>query len=89
MSQTVMITSTGAKVYISDRDVELAFAELMRLGFTPTEAAENSLTLVIGRAEAQELSVEALLYGQSDFPEELALLAKVNSLLASSKQTTI
>jgi hypothetical protein len=83
-----MITTSGSKVYIQDRDIESAFRELLSVGFSPLEASEQALSLCIGRAEASDMSIQSLLYGQSDFPEELQLLGRVNSLLTSKELTT-
>lgn len=88
MTQTVMVTTSGTKTYITDRDIENAFRDLISVGFAPVEASDQALLLCIGRAEAEDLSIQNLLYGQSDFPEELALLAKVNSLLSSKQILT-
>ena len=89
MSSTVLVTTSGTKTYITDRDIENAFRELISVGFTPLEASDQALLLCIGRAEASDMSTQSLLYGQSDFPQELALLARVNSLLAAKEQTTL
>lgn len=79
MSQTVLVTTQGNKHYITDRTIELAFLDLVSVGYSPVEASNNALALVIGRIEAEELSSQDLVYGKSDFTDELTVLATYNS----------
>jgi hypothetical protein len=79
MTNTVFITTHGNKYYITDKEIELAFKELINAGYTPIESADHALSLVIARIESDELSAEDFIYGKSDFQSELAFLAQFNS----------
>ena len=84
MTNTVFITTNGNKHYITDKQIELAFKELIDAGYTPIESADHALSLVIARIESDELSPEDFIYGKSDFQSELTFLAQFNSKTVSS-----
>jgi hypothetical protein len=79
MTNTVFITTHGNKHYITDKEIELAFKELINAGYTPIESADHAMSLVIARIESDELSAEDFIYGKSDFQSELTFLAHFNS----------
>lgn len=79
MTSTVLITSSGQKHYISDQDIASAFRELLAVGYSTIEASDLALSIVIARHEADDLNHTDLLYGRSDYTQELAVLASFNS----------
>ena len=81
----VFVSSSGNKHYISDKDLTSAYKDLLKAGYELGKASELAIDIVIGRIEATELEVVDILYQNTRYPNQVKLLAELNSKLAGLK----
>jgi hypothetical protein len=79
MSSIVMVSTYGTKHYINDNQISEAFKELLDVGYSPIQASELAIDLVVARIEADELSSEDFIYSKSDYQTQLTFLSHFNS----------
>ncbi len=84
MTNISFTSSTGAKTYIGEADLNIAYRDLLAAGFSMVDAKDKSLDLCIGRAEASLIPIEDQIYGKSLYREQLHLLATINSKLGTN-----